>query len=71
MHFDYLVGCSSDEDLQLSSLVEGTIKQREQALMRDIRSILSWVFLELVGDVVGMVITIQKHVLVLLVLGYF
>lgn len=71
MHFDYLVGGGGDEDLQLSSLVEGTIEQREQALMRDIWSILSRVFLELVGDVVGMVITVQKHVLMLLVLGYF
>lgn len=71
MHFDYLVGGGGDEDLQLSSLVEGTIEQCEQALMRDIWSILSRVFLELVGDVVGMVITVQKHVLMLLVLGYF
>lgn len=39
--------------------------------MSNIWPILSWVFLQLIDDIVGMIITVQEYVLMFLVLGYF
>lgn len=58
MHFDDLVGSSRDEDLQFSGLVKWTVEQSEQALMRDVWPVLGRVFLQFVGDIVSMVVTV-------------
>lgn len=66
MYFDDLVGSSGDIDLKFACFVERTIKESKEALMCDIGSVVGGIFLEFVDDIVGMVITIEQYVLVLL-----
>lgn len=67
MNLDDLVTCSSNEDLELTSFVERTIQQSKQALMGYIGSVFGWVLVQLIRYVVGMIVTIQKHIFMLFV----
>ena len=58
MDLDNLIGGCSYVNLKFTSLVEWTIHECEQTLMCDIWSIISRIFFEFVGDIVGMLITI-------------
>ena len=65
MDFDDLVRCSCNVYLKLSSFIERTIEKSKQALVSNIRAILCRVFLQFIGDVVGVVIAIEEYVLIL------
>jgi hypothetical protein len=67
MNFDDLITCSCDEDLKLASFVEGTIEEGKQALMGYIGPVFRWVLVQLIGNVVAMIVAIQKDILMLFV----
>lgn len=62
---DDLIWSSCHENLKLSGLVQGTVQKRKKALMRNIWSVLSWVSLQLVSYVIGMILAIQQNSLLL------
>jgi hypothetical protein len=71
MDLDDLVSCSGDVDLKLSGFVEGTVHESEKALVSDVRSELSWILFEFIGDVVGMIISVEENILVPFEGSYF
>jgi hypothetical protein len=63
MDLDDLIGGGGDIHLKLTSLVEGTVQQSQETLMGDIGPVLGRISFEFVGDVIGMVFTIEEDVL--------
>jgi hypothetical protein len=63
MDLDDLIGGGGNIHLKLTSLVEGTVQQSQETLMSDIGPVLGRISFEFVGDVIGMVFTIEEDVL--------
>jgi hypothetical protein len=63
MNLDDLIGGGGNIHLKLASLVEGTVQQSQETLMSDIGPVLGRISFEFVGDVIGMVFTIEENVL--------
>jgi hypothetical protein len=66
MYFDDLIGRCGNINLKKPSLVERTVKKSQQTLMGNIGSIVSWIFPQLVHDIVGVVVTVKEDIFMLL-----
>jgi hypothetical protein len=71
VNLDDLVGGSGHEDLQLASFIKRAVHEGEQALMGDVRPEVGWIFFEFVDDVVGMVVSVEEHILMFFESAHF